>query len=453
VGGAGGAGAGAGAGVGEMAIHVYSFGWGEWGQCGVGSEIRKETPKLVEPLLGKGVLQLAGGWSHTVVLLESGTVLQCGNRLATGLTEDFYMPQPVRALPERLAVSQISCGAFHSAALTEAGELFTWGCGLRGQLGHGNTVDHTEPFIVDKISLVMQVECAAESTIARTSDGNVYTWGSGAHGCLGHSDTQDRLEPTLVANLQGANIALVAGGGHTMFACTEREVYGWGLNNCGQVGLGHHDEVHKPQVIDVLRGMTVRDLKCGGSHTLALAFVPKLDATVVYSWGSNAFGQLGQEKKGVVLKPSLVPLGDNVQVEEVACGDMHSFLRTATGEVYGCGANSYGQLGLGHTMAQATFVSVPSFRDKDKKVQSVVCGGQHTLVMTANENVWVADVEAKECMSCRAGFTFINRKHHCRNCGGIFCNACSSKKIAILRIGITEPVRVCDECYSKLRGR
>ncbi|AAS53198.1 AFL176Cp [Eremothecium gossypii ATCC 10895] len=58
-------------------------------------------------------------------------------------------------------------------------------------------------------------------------------------------------------------------------------------------------------------------------------------------------------------------------------------------------------------------------------------------------------VDSDACMICSNAFTFLNRKHHCRSCGGIFCNEHSSHQLPLPEMGITEPVRVCDNCYDE----
>ncbi|KAJ9465257.1 3-phosphoinositide-dependent protein kinase 1 [Diplonema papillatum] len=64
--------------------------------------------------------------------------------------------------------------------------------------------------------------------------------------------------------------------------------------------------------------------------------------------------------------------------------------------------------------------------------------------------VWVSDDTVDTCRSCKAQFTFTNRRHHCRKCGDIFCNSCSSRQIGIPGL-YQGKVRVCDDCYQTLK--
>ncbi|KAI9562572.1 hypothetical protein GHT06_010026 [Daphnia sinensis] len=61
---------------------------------------------------------------------------------------------------------------------------------------------------------------------------------------------------------------------------------------------------------------------------------------------------------------------------------------------------------------------------------------------------WADDSEVNECLSCQKGFNLTVRKHHCRNCGQIFCNECSSKSTAVGNS--RKLVRVCDSCFKEL---
>ncbi|CAK1541078.1 unnamed protein product [Leptosia nina] len=92
--------------------------------------------------------------------------------------------------------------------------------------------------------------------------------------------------------------------------------------------------------------------------------------------------------------------------------------------------------------------------DNSRNLQASVSTGDLTLsgreervrgVERAPE--WVPDIAAPACMRCSVHFTALRRRHHCRNCGKVFCASCSSNSIPLPRYGQMKPVRVCEECF------
>jgi hypothetical protein len=66
---------------------------------------------------------------------------------------------------------------------------------------------------------------------------------------------------------------------------------------------------------------------------------------------------------------------------------------------------------------------------------------------TERPPIWIPDVEAPKCMSCGVNFTVVKRRHHCRNCGKVFCARCSSNSVPLPKFGHHKPVRVCNRCF------
>ena len=92
-----------------------------------------------------------------------------------------------------------SAGATHTVVWTEGGEVFTFGHGNDGQLGHGGTGDELVPRMVESLAgkKVMGAAAGGAHTVAWTA-GEVYTFGSGRHGNLGHGGTGNETVPRLV---------------------------------------------------------------------------------------------------------------------------------------------------------------------------------------------------------------------------------------------------------------
>ncbi|KAF3324942.1 Lateral signaling target protein 2 [Carex littledalei] len=77
------------------------------------------------------------------------------------------------------------------------------------------------------------------------------------------------------------------------------------------------------------------------------------------------------------------------------------------------------------------------------------------LIKIPNEEKdhWVPDEVVKKCTSCGGDFNAFNRRHHCRNCGDIFCDKCSQGRIALTAEENAQPVRVCDRCVAEVSHR
>jgi RCC1 and BTB domain-containing protein len=107
---------------------------------------------------------------------------------------------------------QIACGGFHSAVITEDGKMYTFGGGEHGQLGHGDKVNKVKPTLVQALQHVVlhQITCGWSHSVALTADGEVYTWGNGDHGKLGHGNGKKVSAPQLVDKLLGQKVVKVA---------------------------------------------------------------------------------------------------------------------------------------------------------------------------------------------------------------------------------------------------
>ena len=123
--------------------------------------------------------------------------------------EDRHSPEVVPALKAQGdKVTSIACGSSHTLTATSAGHVFSWGSGAFGKLGHDDDSDVRIPRLIEfKRKRISRVACGPEHSAVVSEAGEVLTWGAGSYGNLGHGDNTDQPKPKLVDSLVGKRCA------------------------------------------------------------------------------------------------------------------------------------------------------------------------------------------------------------------------------------------------------
>ncbi|XP_073140280.1 PH, RCC1 and FYVE domains-containing protein 1-like [Henckelia pumila] len=420
-------------------------------------------PRPLECNVVLDVHHIACGVRHAALVTRQGEVFswgeESGGRLGHGVGKDVTQPRLVESL-SFCSVDLVACGEFHSCAVTMSGELYTWGDGTHkaGLLGHGTDVSH---WIPKRISgpleglQVALVTCGPWHTALVTSTGQLFTFGDGTFGVLGHGNRESVSYPREVESVSGLRTITVACGVWHTAAVVEvivtqssasvssGKLFTWGDGDKNRLGHGDKESRLKPTCVPALIDHNFQKIACGHSLTVGLTTSGR-----VFTMGSSVYGQLGNPQSDGKL-PCLVDdklIGESV--EEIACGAYHLAVLTSKNEVYTWGKGANGRLGHGDVEDRKTPVLVEAL--KDRHVKFLACGSNYTTAICLHK--WVSGAEQSQCSACRQAFGFTRKRHNCYNCGLVHCHACSSKKAlrAALAPNPGKPYRVCDSCYVKL---
>ncbi|KAI9529648.1 hypothetical protein NQZ68_007886 [Dissostichus eleginoides] len=163
---------------------------------------------------------------------------------------------------------------------------------------------------------------------------------------------------------------------------TEFCLHSWGANSYGQLGQGHVDDQAEPRFSDItaLQHKAVQTLTGGGGHSMVIT-----ENGEVFVCGQNNRGQLGlghiADITTLLICPSLTQ-----RVSKVACGWEFTIFLTDSGRVLACGSNAFGQLGVGKAVSHsADLLVVESVKDP---VVSVAAGLRHSLAVTVSGCVY-----------------------------------------------------------------
>ncbi|XP_051128885.1 PH, RCC1 and FYVE domains-containing protein 1-like [Andrographis paniculata] len=160
---------------------LFTWGDGDKYRLGQGDKAPYLYPTCVSNMIDYNIHQIACGYNMTAVLTTSGHVFMMGNNAYGQLGSPQAEGKSPTLVQERLVgefVEQIVCGAHHVAVLTSRSEVYTWGRGANGRLGHGDTEDRSVPTLVEalKDKVVRNIACGSNYTASIC----IHKWVSGA---------------------------------------------------------------------------------------------------------------------------------------------------------------------------------------------------------------------------------------------------------------------------------
>eukprot|EP01043_Picozoa_sp_COSAG02_P005670 COSAG02_NODE_155_length_33066_cov_32.167562_14_plen_415_part_00 len=340
------------------------FCWGNMGSGRLGIEAAAEQKHLPAPAvvmnLPPDIAQVSAGVNHSMMLTSTGK-LYCvgysayaspaGGTVPVGDWGDdtsYHIPQPLPIL-NSLKVKVISAGPMHSTTVTETGQVFSWGFGRFGMLGHGTTESSHDPKMVAALPHVQQISCGGLFTAAVTNAGELWTFGTGyiGHGCRSFA----QHSPLKVGGLDNVTVAGVSCGKDHLAVMTDcGALYTLGVGRDGRLGHNSVETERTPRRVESI-GL-VEQVSCGKAHTAVL-----LRSGALLTFGDGGNGRLGHGDYENQHKPKVVESLAHKDCIEVSCGGLHTIVVTKDDQIFAFGAGGDGQLGLGRS--KMTNVSLP----------------------------------------------------------------------------------------------
>lgn len=197
---------------------LFAWGFGQYGQLGNGGTTNSALPVAVNrsgALSGKAVIAALGGWEHTVALTADGLVYAWGagamGQLGNGAQTNSSLPVAVatNGVLAGKTVVAIGSGEYHCLAVGSDGRVYAWGPSSNGELGNGGTALSSVPVAVSTNGVlfgknIVAVRGSYDSSTALSDDGQVFTWGNNGNGELGNPAYAPRSYVPVAVNTSGA---------------------------------------------------------------------------------------------------------------------------------------------------------------------------------------------------------------------------------------------------------
>ena len=323
------------------------------------------------------------GFEHTITLSIDGTAHSFGRnnngQLGLGHNNDVSLPTPIPNLPQ---IKMISRGGLFTVCVDHEGFIWSFGNNNSGQLGTGNTTDFNVPQKLLEIPPVLFVSCGSEHTLIITNDSNLWSCGTNCDGQLCHGDKEGRSKPQKTSFSNISKIS--AGWSHSLFQNNKGEIFACGRNDLGQCGLGHFNSLQITPSLILNAPKNIVQFVCGHHHNLFLDSKGN-----VFSFGDNEYGQLGlahKKNKNESTRISNIP-----PIKTISCVRSSCYLIDFEGNLWAFGFNNFGysrfgQLGNGDEICINTPIKISTL----KNIQQISygCCGFHFLAKNSQNQIF-----------------------------------------------------------------
>lgn len=297
------------------------------------------------------VVEVATSNSDSYALTATGSVWAWGagstGELGDGLTTT-YASAPVRVLfPAGVRIVALANPMPYDSALAIDANGNVWGWGL--DVAHTLCLPGTDVLLPTRLPLTdVSLATGAGDHSLFDAGGHVYACGLGADGELGNGSTSGSAAPTEVTGLPAGRVrALVSSWQGSGALMASGSYFDWGFNRGGQLGDGQFANSDVP--VQVSLPAPVQQVFQGGSNANNGQTLALLANGSLFAWGDGSFGQLGTGRTTGSARPLPVWFPPKVHIRQVSTGGDSSYAIDAAGILWTWGGNDFGQLGNGST--------------------------------------------------------------------------------------------------------
>jgi alpha-tubulin suppressor-like RCC1 family protein len=322
------------------------------------------------------------GWSHNIILNEKNELFVCGDNSKgqLGLGDNENINEYIRLDYNFGKIKNIFCGSFHNIILNENNELFVCGDNEYGQLGLGDNENrNTYEKLEHNFGIIKNIICSFYYNIILNENNELYVCGGNRLCELGLGDNINRNKYFKLEHNFGKIKNIYHGYHHNIILNDDNELYVCGYNIFGQLGLG--DTQNRNTYVKLTHKFgIIKNIFCGFDYNIILN-----ENNELYVCGNNYYGQLGFGDKED--RKTYYNLKHNLgKIKNIFCGSNHNIILNENNDIYVCGNNVNGQLGLGDNIDRNVYVRL---ENNFGFIKDIFCGRSHNIILNEKNEIYV----------------------------------------------------------------